>query len=70
MSRIRIDLKKLPVWQQYVIALVVVTIVVAAAWAIGRNTAVPVWITNYFVPLSGWIGILVLLYLFLVRKKR
>jgi hypothetical protein len=51
MSSTKIDLRKLPIWQQYAIA-----IIIAMAWMVGRNWPVPAWINNYLVPFAGWFG--------------
>jgi hypothetical protein len=71
MSRIRVDLMKLPLWQRYVISVVIVTIVVAAAWMVGRNQPVPAWINSYLVRFAGWFGVFAIAYLlFFGRKKK
>jgi hypothetical protein len=69
MSRIRVDLKKLPTWKQYVIAIVVVTIVVVTAWMVGRNRPVPTWLNHYLVPFAGWFGIFAIACLFFLRRR-
>lgn len=60
MSRRRVDLRTLPVWLQYLIALTVAAMVMAAAWLVGRDEPVPYWIKNYLVPALGWIYLLLL----------
>lgn len=44
------DFKALPKWQQYAIALVVLVVVVAAAWLTGRDDPIPAWIPRLLVP--------------------
>lgn len=55
--RIRVDLRRLPVWQQYAIALAVTGVVVAFAWQVGHTRVTPHWITAWLVPALGWIGL-------------
>lgn len=55
-----IDLRRLPVWLQYLIALSVVALVGGAAWLVGRDRPVPLWITHYLVPALGAIYLLLL----------
>jgi hypothetical protein len=62
MSRKKVDLITLPVWLQYCISLVVVAIVVAAAWLVGRNNSVPAWIMTYLIPILGWAFIIIFTY--------
>jgi len=69
-SRIRIDLKKLPIWQQYAIALIIVAIVGVAAWMVGRNQPMSVWMNHYLVPFAGWFGIFTIAYLILFGRKK
>jgi hypothetical protein len=57
MSRDPIDLKKLPIWMQYTIALSLTAIVVFVAWMVGGDKPVPVWLTKYFIPALGWLYI-------------
>jgi 4-hydroxybenzoate polyprenyltransferase len=54
-SRRRVDLRRLPRWQQYVIALTVTAAVVAAAWLVGRGEPVPGWVSGWLVPALGWL---------------
>ncbi len=51
--RRKVDLRLLPGWMQYVIALSVVAVVVTAAWIVGSDRPVPAWITRYLVPALG-----------------
>ena len=57
MQRKRVDLRVLPPWQQYAIALAVTGVVVALAWQVGHARATPHWITAWLVPALGWIGL-------------
>jgi hypothetical protein len=68
--RIKVDLKKLPIRQQYAIAIIVVAVVVAAAWMVGRNRPVPAWINNYLVPYGGWFGLFAIAYLLLFSRRK
>jgi peptidoglycan/LPS O-acetylase OafA/YrhL len=51
--RRKVDLRHLPRGTQYVIALTVVAVVVAAAWIVGQDRPVPTWITRFLVPALG-----------------
>ncbi len=62
-----IDLRKLPAWLQYVIALSVVGIVVPAAWIVGRDQPVPSWITTKLIPALGWLYLVLFVYVILHR---
>jgi len=62
MSRKKVDLTTLPNWSQYFISLVVVAIVVSAAWFVGRNQPIPDWVEAYLVPWLGWAFIFILTY--------
>lgn len=55
-----IDLRRLPTWLQYLIALSVVALVGGAAWLAGRDRPVPFWITHYLVPALGVIYLVLL----------
>lgn len=61
MSRKRVNLRALPVWIQYLIAIPIVAFVFAAAWFVGRSEPIPLWITEYLVPLLGVLYIILLL---------
>ena len=61
MKRNKIDLTQLPKWQQYLIALVIVAIVVAAALVTGKDNPVPAWISQYLIPGLGWLGLILIL---------
>jgi hypothetical protein len=67
MSRKKVDLTTLPVWLQYSISLLVVAIVVAAAWLVGRNNPVPAWIMTYLVPVMGWTYVVLFIYIIASR---
>ncbi len=71
MPRKKINLRMLPVWLQYVISLIVVTIIVTIAWWIGRDDSVPMWITRYLVPILYWsfIALLVISIASYILKK-
>jgi len=72
--RKRVDLKRLPRWLQYAIALAVTAVVVALAWQTGKDRPVPGWIQDYLVPALGWIGLILLatgvLARIVARKKK
>jgi hypothetical protein len=57
-----LDLRRLPRWLQYVIALAVVALVVAAAWAFGGDRPVPSWITGFVIPALGWLYVGLFIY--------
>jgi hypothetical protein len=61
MSRRRIDLKQRPLWQQYLIAIVVAAGVFALAWRVGRNRPSPLWI-KILIPVWKWVGVAVLFF--------
>jgi hypothetical protein len=42
---------------RYPLALAVVAAVVAAAWFTGRDRPTPAWITEWLVPILGWVFI-------------
>jgi Na+/alanine symporter len=68
MSENQIDLRRLPVWLQYVISLTVLAIVVALAWFVGGHKPAPYWIAHYLVPILGVTYILLVLYVILSRR--
>ncbi len=45
-----INLRNLPAWLQYLIALTVVALVGGAAWLAGRDDPLPAWVTSYLIP--------------------
>ncbi len=58
--------------RQYVVAILVMAVVAAAGWYIGRDRPVPHWIQAYLIPGLAWFG-LVLIVLALVdwiRRRR
>ncbi len=69
--RRRVDLRTLPPWQQYGIALIVVAVVGTIAYLAGRGNPTPSWFTGLF-PVLGWIGVAALVYLVArqIIKKR
>lgn len=70
MSNSDIDLRRLPVWIQYVISLSVVAIVVVAAWIVGRDRPVPAWITHWLIPILGWIYLMLVAFVIWRRWRR
>jgi peptidoglycan/LPS O-acetylase OafA/YrhL len=54
-ARRRVDLRRLPRWQQYAIALAVTAAVVVAAWLVGGDEPVPAWVSELLVPALGWL---------------
>jgi peptidoglycan/LPS O-acetylase OafA/YrhL len=54
-TRRRIDLRRLPRWQQYALALAVTAAVVVAAWLVGGDEPVPAWVSELLVPALGWL---------------
>jgi len=53
--RRRVDLRRLPRWQQYALALAVTAAVVVAAWLVGGDEPVPAWVSELLVPALGWL---------------
>jgi hypothetical protein len=60
MERKRVDLKLLPIWLQYVIAITITLVVVALAWRLGRDRPIPNWMQTWLVPGLGWAGLVLL----------
>lgn len=58
-QRIRVDLRRLPGWLRYTIALIVVAVVVALAVTVGGDTEVPGWVSKILIPALGVIVLLV-----------
>ena len=56
-KRVRIDLRRLPPFLQWIIALVVVAGFVLAARRWGNSQPPPEWASDGFVPVLGWIVI-------------
>ncbi|MDT5062506.1 MAG: hypothetical protein QOH63_2965 [Acidobacteriota bacterium] len=69
MTKNKIDLRTLPRWLQYVIALTVVAIVTIAAWLVGRNRPIAYWITHYLIPILG-VSYIVLFTFVILRRVR
>ena len=57
MPRRFINLGRLPLWQQNLIALAVIAAVSALAWWVGRDDPIPIWIGDKLIPALGWIAI-------------
>ena len=53
--RRRVDLRRLPRWQQYALALAVTAAVVVLAWLVGGDEPVPAWVSELLVPALGWL---------------
>ena len=67
----RVDLHKLPVWIQYVIALVTVAVVVGLALAFsGGEHETPSWLTDTLPPILGALAIVVGAGLLISRARR
>jgi len=66
-----VDLRTLPPWAQYGIALIVVAVVGGLAYLAGRGRPTPSWFTGLF-PVLGWIGVAALVYLVVwqILKRR
>ena len=60
MTRKKVDLTRLPKWQQYTISISVVTGIVALALTYGSVDNVPQWIEKYLMPLLVLVGLVVL----------
>jgi uncharacterized membrane protein len=60
MSRKSVDLTRLPQWLQYLIAVAIIAVVVAAAWIVGRDQPVPAWIETYLIPALAWFGLILI----------
>jgi hypothetical protein len=73
MPRRFINLGRLPLWQQNLMALAVIVAVFALAWWVGRDEPIPLWIGNKLIPALGWIAIALAVFAltarFLARKK-
>lgn len=54
MKRIHINLRKLPIWLQYLISLSVVGIVVMFAYLSSKDRSIPIWIEAYLIPILSW----------------
>ena len=60
MSRKKVDLRTLPAWLYYIVALVVTVAIMIVAWIVGRDRPIPDWIENYLIPSLGWVFLLFL----------
>lgn len=71
--RAHVDLHRLPLWLQYVIAIAVAAAVMWLAWTLRATSPGPAWIREFLVPAWVTIGLLVLAGLavrWLVRRLR
>jgi hypothetical protein len=59
-SKRQIDLTTLPQWLQYLIALAITAVVVVAAWIVGRDQPVPLWIEEYLIPALAVFGVVLI----------
>lgn len=62
MPRRLINLGRLPLWQQNLIALAVIVAVCALAWWMGRDDPIPFWIGDRLIPALGWIAIALVIF--------
>lgn len=72
MSRKRVDLRALPTWLQYLIALTVTAIVVAFAWWVSRGASTPAttWVEHTLAPILGWLFIILVVFLIILRLAK
>jgi hypothetical protein len=68
--RRRIDLRRLPLWQQRALALAVTVVVVVAAWLVAGDEPVPAWASEWLVPALGWLVLLIAAGILAVRLRR
>jgi hypothetical protein len=54
-----IDLRRLPVGWQYVIALTTVAVVVGLAVRFGEHRPAPRWLSDWLIPALGWVVLVV-----------
>jgi hypothetical protein len=69
----KIDIRVLPVWLQYVVALMIVAIIGGMAWLVGRDQLVPDWMQHRLIPALGWIYLILLavaLIRWIINKRR
>jgi len=66
----RIDLRRLPAWLQYTIALAVVAVVAGLAWLVGRDDPLPDWMTGALIPALGWLYIVLFIIAIVIRLTR
>lgn len=55
MSRIHVNLRRLPRWVVILIALTVVIAISLAAWHVGKDEPNPEWVTEKLNPALGWL---------------
>ena len=65
MTRIRVDLHRLPQWLQYAIAIVVSALVMWLAWRVGRNRPDPPWLGPF---MYIWLRVGTFLLVFFIVK--
>lgn len=53
--RPRVDLRRLPSWLQYFIALATIASIAVVAWLAGRDEPIPLWVSEWLVPNLAWI---------------
>ena len=63
----QVDLRRLPSWLQWALALAIVAAVVTLAWFVGGDQPVPAWASDQLVPALG-VAWLVLLAIGLVSR--
>jgi hypothetical protein len=73
--RRRVDLRALPTWAQYAVALGVVLLVLLAVWLSWQSGNSPnaAWqdvINRAIVPIAGWIGIAAFAFVLIWRVRR
>lgn len=66
----RVDLHKLPVALQYVIALATVAVVVALVFAFGDRDPGPSWLTDTLPPILGAVGLVIVAVYVIMRARR
>jgi hypothetical protein len=72
MSRKKVNLRTLPTWLQYLIALTVTAIVVVIAWLVSRGTPTPAttWVEHTLAPILGWLFIILVVFLIILRLTK
>jgi hypothetical protein len=58
MSRIHVNLRRLPKWAVTLIALTVVIAITLAAWHVGKDEPNPEWVTKKLNPVLGWLWLM------------
>jgi hypothetical protein len=73
MPRRLVNLGRLLLWWQNLIAIAVIAAVFALAWWAGRDRPIPLWIGDKLIPALGWIAIALAVFglatRFLARRK-